>query len=764
MALDVEAFLKSALGNSNGAAIPVGQQFLNGDGTPTNLSAAFAAIESSFRELNDKFKVPGGLGGPVAIYQIVLDSLKQFCAADEFKGALNKRLLEFLQYLVQTAMQSADASMSPGPTLHASAALVGGGNSLSPEISSPSVDVPGFPGSDSGGPSLPIPGFPGSDSGGSSGLGDLLGLIIKLLVELSAEIVKMVTKPLSDVSAELFKALGDLIKTVLKNLTSALSNLDNLPAPLRHGPFEALSALSSLRNLLTDVQTSSGTYLSGIIGRGDAVANSLKSLIDVLSSRMGDGAGVKDTGLTLIKNSIDHSTDLIKNLLEGKKPEEALRTFMLAVFVDDPIDAIVGVFKSAGDTKLWSCFDLPSMMPVGMLNAWLNEAAYYNNPSSKALERQFRARMISVIDAYVRHELDQVENGYSQRTAPNLAFGRDVDRSTGDMGFTQRMSLNHSDQRDSGQALADAVCLLVDSIVHFIFEPECFPLSEIDLHGIEDLGIRFAMLLARQIRVTIRGIIGMVFRGIWAWSFMNTVLIEFVAVIISALFSAIIEAVIRNLTWTLRVASCYGSALFEDPRALTLKLKNPLTLGGAQLVYYWPSAETVENSNLDADRLWYLATVRNPDAIRLPDSYPIAYKGKSDDFYTADTTAPTDGIDFRYILGLLRDFGAYIDVTYQRFRVDSRFPVTEADDEVTITRAEISGKRFSVWATTSSTFESPQPVLRAYFCCQVVPMRPGPFPGDPYTAEFDVELAPRCADVIVLSNQGGVAKRRAVRI
>ncbi len=55
------------------------------------------------------------------------------------------------------------------------------------------------------------------------------------------------------------------------------------------------------------------------------------------------------------------------------------------------------------------------------------------------------------------------------------------------------MPLNNSDTRDSGQGFSDAICLFFDTIIHFVLEPECFPLIDLDLHGIEDLGVRLGM-------------------------------------------------------------------------------------------------------------------------------------------------------------------------------------------------------------------------------------------------------------------------------
>src|SRR5262249_7022731 len=143
---------------------------------------------------------------------------------------------------------------------------------------------------------------------------------------------------------------------------------------------------------------------------------------------------------------------------------------------------------------------------------------------------------------------------------------------------------------------------------------------DIDLHGIEDLGIRFGQLFAREIRITIRAIIGLVLRGFWGFTIGNYVLIELISVTIAVFFSAMIEAVIRNLTWSLQIVSCYPTALFDVPPISDTESVNP-KLGGAQLVYYWPSAETIANTGEVPDRLWYVAIVRAP-GVTLPNGYP----------------------------------------------------------------------------------------------------------------------------------------------
>ncbi len=55
------------------------------------------------------------------------------------------------------------------------------------------------------------------------------------------------------------------------------------------------------------------------------------------------------------------------------------------------------------------------MLPVGQLNAWLNDPDYYPPDPSKVIKHQFRVRMVAVADAYIRHELDLPGRPFAKR-------------------------------------------------------------------------------------------------------------------------------------------------------------------------------------------------------------------------------------------------------------------------------------------------------------------------------------------------------------
>ncbi len=688
---ELESFVKESLGDAGGHAVRVGRSFLDSAGNPINLGGGFGGIGGRFDDLFD-FLNPGGGGS--SLFDIVKKALAAFFKAAGEDNVLKKPLEQFFKTLYEEGSNILEKPLQ--------------------EFLKSLVNVSEFRNEKPFQESLPF-------------FAAFLEAAVKFVVKFSAEITGHVSVEvgvggsLEGAFKELTDAIGGLIKSILDALTKLLNDVqNNFPIALTSGPLEALGAIQGIKTLLTDLH-----YLENIEARIEAASSSLLELFKVLAKPSSPNEGDDDDiPFLLLGQVVKQSTAVIKGLLHAKTPQDALVEVIKDLVF--PTDVFVRLLKTAKDGKFWAWAELPSALPAGALNEWLNNPDRYPNGLKSTLDREFRVRMVAAADAYVRGRLN------------------DPDRP-----FTQTLTLTNSDERDSGNALADAVCLFFDTIIHFILEPECFPLTDIDLYSIEDLGIRFGQLLAREIRISIRALIGLVLRGFWGITVGNYVLIELIAVIIAVFFSAMIEAVIRNLTWSLQIVSCYPSALFDGSPTSDTAPVDP-KLDGAQLVYYWPSAETIANTGEVPDRLWYVAMVRAP-GVTLPSGYPKRYK-------------QDDGTDeWRAVTGLLRDFGAYLDTCYQRFRIESRFPKVEAADEVTITRAEIAGRTLTVWATTTATFEEPQPILRAYFCCRVVPLRPGPFAGDPYTVEIDIEQAPRCIEVIVLSNRGGVARRRAVR-
>jgi hypothetical protein len=558
--------------------------------------------------------------------------------------------------------------------------------------------------------------------------------VFKIVARWVAEIVDFIRDDISSGSRKLSDVLGELIDAIIKELNSALKDLGNFPVALTSGPLDALNGVRGVSQLLSDL-----CLLPQLKTRVTVAGNSIAQLFEVLAQpKIGSSGTDSDAGsYLLIKTLIDQVVTVINDLIGQADAKTSLQKVLIDTIF--PVSTLKQVLATAAKGNLWAWAELPAGLPIGRLNAWLNDPRTYPAGADTSLERQFRVRLVAAVDAYVRGKTK---------------------------GLDPAGTLTDSDGREAALVLSDVTCLFFDNVFHFIFEPECFPIEEVDLDGIEDIGVKFANLVAREIRIAIRALIGLLFRGAWAFTINNKVLIEFIASLFASFFSAIIEAVLRNLTWSLQIVSCYPKALFGDatvgdvfqnppPQPLLPPLNT--TLGGSSLIYFWPSMETIGNTRAPADRLWYVAIARMPLCSTFPnDSYPWIYNPGED-----PVNNPTDPLAFTR--GLLRDFGAYIDVSYQRFKFESRFPQIATTDKVTITRSEVLGGKLTVWATTSATFDQPQPVLRAYFCCDVVVLRPGASPADPYVAEVPLHGAPRCFEVLVLSNGGGVARRRVTR-
>jgi hypothetical protein len=286
--------------------------------------------------------------------------------------------------------------------------------------------------------------------------------------------------------------------------------------------------------------------------------------------------------------------------------------------------------------------------------------------------------------------------------------------------------LTEIDSTDTPTVVAGLISVLFDTVLNFVLEPDCFAFFDEDSDGIEDLGAKLGVTLSRQVRVSIRAIVSGLLRGFSVWSVRNEVLIELIGSLLGSLFAGMIEGVVRNLTWTFRVVTAYPNA----------------NVGTAVvLMPPWDSLEVVAGTN---QNLQFLLLLRKP---------------------LGGQPAPTiNWQDFDQIEGLFKDLGAYIDLSFRRFRFENRFPAIADADTVTIVNAELSGGKLTVTATTTASFDLPQPVLRVYYCCEVAVMRPGSDPAQSYGLEVqNVPDFPRVRQVLVLSNRGGMARARISR-
>jgi hypothetical protein len=350
---------------------------------------------------------------------------------------------------------------------------------------------------------------------------------------------------------------------------------------------------------------------------------------------------------------------------------------------------------------------MPNGLVPGKLHEWVNDRSSYtkidNNGSKSPMDpklipvaRRFRCQVVMMLDGYLRSQVSQT----------NIAN-----------------PLTNSDGRMSFQSLTDLICGLVDNIVGFVFEPEDFPAREDDLDGFEDIGLGFAVSFARQIRVAIRGTIGLLFRGVWEYSLHSDALIELFASVIGVTLSSIFESVVRNLTWSLRLVSRYKG----DPH-------------GGQPGFSIPTLDRsspIPGSGITAQDVEYVAFIRTKGLI----ATPFAVGG--------------------FLQNLMRDLAAYTDACYLQFRTERKFPGLATDNVGGVTPT-ISGNKFTLLANVTQPEVDfgnlPRPVLRAYFGNQMVVMAPGTNPTDNYEMEFQFKRPPRRNfEVTVLSSRGGLA-------
>jgi archaellum component FlaC len=488
---------------------------------------------------------------------------------------------------------------------------------------------------------------------------------------------------------DLVTALRKLFDTILKVLLEALNQFDNLPGPLKCGPNIAVPALGEMIKLLVQVDGDAQVKLEARVKACLGENGSLQQLFLLI---VGSGSA-KDK--FLFGQLFDGLNELLLAAIRGTAPADLWTNFVLQDLIF-PKDTILGLVDAITKKQLWFWLNLPCGLETGQLNAWLNDPKTYQ--VDLELEREFRVRLVAALDAYVRAKLDD----------PKLAT-----------------ILTEVDATDTPYVVAGLVCVILDTILNFVLEPDCFVAFEADLDGIEDLGFSLGVTLSRQIRLSIRSVVGLLLRGFSFWSVRNEVLIELAGATLGSLFGAMLEGVVRNLTSTLRIVTAYPNA----------------AVGAAVVVDRWDSIETVAGTS---DHLQFLLLLRKP------------LNGQP---------APTINLqDLKNVRGLFQDLGAYIDLSYRRYLFENRFPAIADVDTVTIERAEVSGGKLLVTASTTAGTELPQPVLRVYCCCKIVVMRPGSDPSQSYFLELTVPDFPRVKEVTVLSNRGGVTRTRVTRL
>jgi hypothetical protein len=542
----------------------------------------------------------------------------------------------------------------------------------------------------------------GVDGGGFLGEGFLTELF-KVLGEIAPAIAEAFGDALAEVSPELSDVMEQVVSTLLNVLSDALQDIEaDFPAPFGEGPIDVLESVQSLGNfakklhvdILRDGSNTPVTAIDRLVERLELIGHSLQKLFEIVS-------GSNSAASCLLFGAVfDQFVKLIEDALNGTDPKQLITNLVKDIVF--PKEVLLSIFRSAADRKFWSWIPMPRGLRGGELHSWINEPGQFKpfdaaKPWRLSLEREYRVRMVAALDAYVRQRLQTSVND----------------------------PISVADRRMSFESLSDVLGIFLETTIFFALEPDCFPMSEAEWGGFDDIGVRLGSIAAKQLKIPIRGIIGMLLRGISFWSINNDSLIEFLASLISTVISSIIEAVLRNLAWSLQIVGCYRNFPTNSPG----------------VIYHWDSLESVEDTHAAGDYLQYVVLLRQPQQ-QIPGD-PI-----------------TDLSTFPALPKLAKDIGAYMDVCYQQYRLGSHFIEELPKDTVHIVRAECVSGRLTIVATTDATFELPQPILRAYFCCHKMPMRPGADSSDPYTIDLECRSLPRRATVVVLSNRGGVAERQ----
>lgn len=507
-----------------------------------------------------------------------------------------------------------------------------------------------------------------------------------------------IRKELAKLLAAILKEIINLLQTIIEQLRGAITGLfdklgeeikNNLPTGILKGPLEVMHTIRQLQDVLTE------------LGRAEEIVRRLTVTFSSLRALVQIGAG-DDLANFMFGSFSDGIEDDIKELLDphGDDPLNIIKDHVVKFLL--PSGLLIKLFEAVKNNTLWKWADFPSGLGPGKLHTWLNDFtngkfqtdSNVDDPVKHPLERQFRVRLASNIDAYFRK--------------------------TGER-FLLQHGLRTSDERISTQIVSDVITIVFDTVITFTLEPECFPLTEAEWEHFEDVGVQFAAAASRQIKAAIRSVTGTLLRGVWIWSVENENLIEAIGTIIGSVLTSICEGIVRNLAFTFRIVSRYEND----------------SVSPADIVANWDGGEFYDKvlGPGQADgRLQYVALLR-----AAPNGVSQAVKN------AVNNNA--------FILGLLQDIGAYTDMSYRQFRLDSRFPDIQADT-VNITFIGTAQGSLLIKATTTGT-DAPRPVLRAYCCCQVVVMTPAASAGGEYEAALDMAHLPKKITVTVLSNRGG---------
>ncbi len=538
----------------------------------------------------------------------------------------------------------------------------------------------------------------------------LLGKELANLLKAFVSAVEQGASGLADAIKEIAAKVGAIWKKIIALLQKAFDNLDAFPSALTKGPLAAFDAAGELFSLLQSISPQ-----SNLSSRIDVVIDSFAELMKLLG---GDGT------LPIISQASKEIKSVLKDAIAGGDPKEKLRKRLFSFLVPDDT-AVVELLKQATAGKWWAWAELPSGLTPGGLHQWVNDKATYRsngnplNDTQILIARRFRTQVVMALDGYLRTQLDA------------------------------RLSAASSDGKMSYQTLNDVITLLIDQVISFVFDPDELPVNEEGLDGFEDLGLGFAAGFGRQIRVAIRGLLGTLFRGVWEYSLHSDALVELLSTVIGTLFSAILEGVVRNITWSLRLVSRYSN----DPHGG----------GNGIVIASLDRTSPPTGSGIQPQSIEYVAFIRSNGLTGAPPALGGVLKG-----ILADLAAYTDSAYLQFHRSkrlpvnapTIAELATMLGPTAQQFMETKVFPAV-ATDQIVAINPQLQGNTLRVSAGVNAVGMDfgnlPRPVVRAYFGSQMVVMAPGASPTDDYSMEFKFVKTPRRNfKVTVLSSRGGL--------
>lgn len=482
------------------------------------------------------------------------------------------------------------------------------------------------------------------------------------------------------------KLLKELLKFIINKAKDIFNLLDPLsyfemPKAVSHGPKEAIDSLKDLGKFKSQVSISEHQE---VLDRLGYVANSLNELVAVLSGANSE----KDFIFGLV---VDELTRKFESVYRGNAFE--LKDFIRELI--DPSDVLEKIGSSLVDGNFWGWVELPNSSPAGALHAWIN-APRNIDPT----EREFRMTFIAAFDEYLRH--------------------RNSDDS----------QLADSDSRMSTGVIVDLVNLFFDTVIRFTLEPANFPLIDEDWDSFEDIGPELGEFVSRQVRSAVRTTIATALRGIWLWKLDNENLIEGISSIIACLFSAILDGVIRNLLWSVRVMSVYRKKVGSD--------WEPLGFSTGSLLKWEANTQLSQTPPQLKGSLGYVAIMRDTNQ-----------RGRS-------ISLPG------FVNDILKDYGGYLDVMYHTYVTRGGYRDALFGPQLHIRRSELRVKQLTVEAECRTPTGEPRTVVRVYISGQMHVMTPN-LSNDTYRLQLTVTSPKRIKRIVALSSLGSAVARPVTR-